>query len=54
VGGGREEGADVVYGGEAPEDPALKDGFFIQPTPLSAFATTREDVGYLLENRGPA
>ncbi|HEX5700378.1 MAG TPA: hypothetical protein VFX77_06990 [Rubrobacter sp.] len=26
---------------------------FKEPTPLSAFATTREDVGYLLENRGP-
>jgi len=26
---------------------------FREPTPLSAFATTREDVGYLLENRGP-
>jgi hypothetical protein len=25
---------------------------FREPTPLSAFATTREDVGYLLENRG--
>jgi hypothetical protein len=24
---------------------------FREPTPLSAFATTREDVGYLLENR---
>jgi hypothetical protein len=27
---------------------------FREPTPLSAFATTREDVGYLLENRGPS
>ncbi|HWS80269.1 MAG TPA: hypothetical protein VN178_04525 [Rubrobacter sp.] len=26
---------------------------FREPTPLSAFATTREDVGYLLENRRP-
>jgi hypothetical protein len=26
---------------------------FREPTPLSAFATTREDVGYLLENSGP-
>jgi hypothetical protein len=25
---------------------------FREPTPLWAFATTREDVGYLLENRG--
>jgi hypothetical protein len=25
---------------------------FREPTPLLAFATTREDVGYLLENRG--
>jgi len=23
---------------------------FTEPTPLLAFATTREDVGYLLEN----
>jgi (Z)-2-((N-methylformamido)methylene)-5-hydroxybutyrolactone dehydrogenase len=35
VDAGREEGADVVYGGESPEDPALKDGFFIQPTILA-------------------
>ena len=27
---------------------------FREPTPLLAFATTREDVGYLLENRDPA
>jgi len=26
---------------------------FREPTPLSAFATTREDVGYLLENWRP-
>jgi len=25
---------------------------FREPTPLLAFATTREDVGYPLENRG--
>jgi acyl-CoA reductase-like NAD-dependent aldehyde dehydrogenase len=35
VDAGREEGADVVYGGGSPEDPALKDGFFIQPTILA-------------------
>jgi hypothetical protein len=27
---------------------------FREATPLSAFATTHEDVGYLLENRGPS
>jgi hypothetical protein len=27
---------------------------FGEPTPLSALATTREDVGYLLENSGLA
>jgi Aldehyde dehydrogenase family len=35
VDAGREEGADVVCGGGSPEDPALKDGFFIQPTILA-------------------
>jgi (Z)-2-((N-methylformamido)methylene)-5-hydroxybutyrolactone dehydrogenase len=35
VDAGREEGADVVYGGGSPEDPALEDGFFIQPTILA-------------------
>ena len=35
VDAGREEGAQVVYGGRPPEDPALKDGFFMQPTILS-------------------
>jgi aldehyde dehydrogenase (NAD+) len=35
VDAGREEGAEVVYGGGSPEDPALRDGFFIQPTILA-------------------
>ena len=33
--------------------PIRDASLFREPTPLSAFATTREDVGYLLENRGP-
>jgi hypothetical protein len=33
--------------------PIRDASLFKEPTPLSAFATTREDVGYLLENRGP-
>lgn len=32
---GREEGAEVIYGGGPPEDPALKYGYFIQPTILA-------------------
>jgi hypothetical protein len=32
--------------------PIRDASLFREPTPLSAFATTREDVGYLLENRG--
>lgn len=35
VDAGREEGAEVVYGGGSPEDPALRNGFFIQPTILA-------------------
>jgi hypothetical protein len=31
--------------------PIRDASLFREPTPLSAFATTREDVGYLLENR---
>jgi hypothetical protein len=33
--------------------PIRDASLFREPTPLWAFATTREDVGYLLENRGP-
>ena len=33
--------------------PIRDASMFREPTPLSAFATTREDVGYLLENWGP-
>ena len=32
---GREEGAELVYGGQPPEAPDLKDGFFIEPTILT-------------------
>jgi hypothetical protein len=34
--------------------PVVDASMFREPTPLLTFATTREDVGYLLENRGPA
>jgi hypothetical protein len=34
--------------------PIRDASLFREPTPLLAFATTREDVGYLLENRDPA
>jgi aldehyde dehydrogenase (NAD+) len=48
VDAGREEGADVVYGGESPEDPTLKYGFFIQPTILAgvnnAMKVAREEI----------
>jgi hypothetical protein len=33
--------------------PIRDASLFREPTPLWAFATTREDVGYLLENMGP-
>ena len=29
---GKSEGARVVYGGKRPDDPALKNGFYIEPT----------------------
>jgi betaine-aldehyde dehydrogenase len=29
---GKNEGARVVYGGKRPDDPALKNGFYIEPT----------------------
>jgi aldehyde dehydrogenase (NAD+) len=32
---GREEGAEVVYGGGRPDAPELQDGFFIEPTILA-------------------
>ncbi len=39
---GREQGAEVVYGGKAPEDPALQDGYFIEPTILTNVHNTME------------
>jgi aldehyde dehydrogenase (NAD+) len=45
---GREEGADLAYGGKSPEDPALKDGFFMEPTILTNVNNTmkvaREEI----------
>lgn len=35
VDSGRQEGAELVYGGKSPDDPELKDGFFMEPTILS-------------------
>jgi aldehyde dehydrogenase (NAD+) len=32
---GQEEGAEIVAGGKRPDDPNLKDGFFIEPTILT-------------------
>ena len=32
---GQEEGAELVAGGKAPDDPELQDGFFIEPTILT-------------------
>jgi (Z)-2-((N-methylformamido)methylene)-5-hydroxybutyrolactone dehydrogenase len=42
VDAGREQGAEVVYGGKAPEDPALQDGYFIEPTILTNVDNTME------------
>lgn len=45
---GRREGAELVYGGKSPEDPELRDGFFIQPTILAGVDETmtvaREEI----------
>jgi (Z)-2-((N-methylformamido)methylene)-5-hydroxybutyrolactone dehydrogenase len=32
---GQEEGAEIVAGGKQPEDPELKDGYFVEPTILT-------------------
>ncbi len=32
---GQEEGAEIVAGGKRPDDPELKDGFFVEPTILT-------------------
>ena len=48
VDAGREQGAEVAHGGKAPEDPALQDGFFIEPTILTNVDNTmkvaREEI----------
>jgi aldehyde dehydrogenase (NAD+) len=48
VDAGREQGAEVLHGGKAPEDPALQDGFFIEPTILTNVDNTmkvaREEI----------
>jgi (Z)-2-((N-methylformamido)methylene)-5-hydroxybutyrolactone dehydrogenase len=45
---GQEDGADLVCGGKSPEDPELKDGFFIEPTILTNVNNTmrvaREEI----------
>jgi len=37
----KKEGATLVYGGEVPSDPELKDGFYVQPT---IFAGVKPDM----------
>ncbi len=48
VDAGRKEGAELAYGGKSPEDPALSDGFFIEPTILTNVENTmtvaREEI----------
>jgi (Z)-2-((N-methylformamido)methylene)-5-hydroxybutyrolactone dehydrogenase len=45
---GREEGAELAYGGKSPEDPTLRDGFFMEPTILTNVDNTmkvaREEI----------
>jgi aldehyde dehydrogenase (NAD+) len=45
---GQEDGADLVCGGKSPEDPELKDSFFIEPTILTNVNNTmrvaREEI----------
>src|SRR5215210_5157151 len=45
---GREEGAELVYGGRRPDAPELKDGFFMEPTILTGVDNTmrvaREEI----------
>lgn len=45
---GREEGAELAYGGKSPEDPDLQDGLFMEPTILTnvnnAMKVAREEV----------
>jgi betaine-aldehyde dehydrogenase len=44
----KEEGATLVYGGNVPDDPALKDGFYVEPTIFSDVRATmriaREEI----------
>lgn len=42
----REEGARLIYGGEPPQDPALKDGCFMMPT---VFADATMDMRFARE-----
>ena len=48
VDAGREQGAEVAYGGKPPEDPDLEGGFFMQPTILTNVDNTmkvaREEI----------
>ncbi len=48
VDAGREQGAEVVYGGKPPDDPDLQDGFFMEPTILTSVNNTmkvaREEI----------
>jgi aldehyde dehydrogenase (NAD+) len=37
----REDGGEVLTGGEAPTDPALADGFYVRPTVVRAAPTSR-------------
>src|SRR5215204_790935 len=45
---GREEGAELVYGGKRPDTPGLKDGFFMEPTILTGISNemrvAREEI----------
>lgn len=42
VDAGRREGAELVYGGKSPDDPELRDGFFMQPTILTGVDNTMQ------------
>jgi (Z)-2-((N-methylformamido)methylene)-5-hydroxybutyrolactone dehydrogenase len=45
---GREEGAELVFGGKRPDAPELKDGFFMEPTILTGVSNemrvAREEI----------
>lgn len=42
VDAGRREGAELVYGGKSPDDPELRDGFFMEPTILTGVDNTMQ------------